>query len=95
MTSQAAAYFRDTISNTAHAGGPESKPCVAVPLSRGADAHLSPIIGLSESSDEELLHQVSNRSKEALSILFHRHGRKVDSNLVSGNIRVRNIGVIC
>lgn len=77
MTSQAAAYFTDTLSNPADADGPEPASSAAVHSSSGADSHLSPIVSLPASSDEELLLQVSKGSKEALSILFQRHARQV------------------
>jgi RNA polymerase sigma-70 factor, ECF subfamily len=78
MTSEAAAYFPDALSNATDGSVPASASSPAVQSTRESAAHLTAIASsVRERSDEDLLLQVSNGSKEALSLLFQRHARPV------------------
>jgi RNA polymerase sigma-70 factor (ECF subfamily) len=78
MTSEAATYFSDTLSNAAEI---ELLAPVSLPVTRSSGEAAAPVIAtdspLRESPDEDLLVQVGKGSREALSILFRRHAQRV------------------
>lgn len=77
MNPEATAFLEDTLSTTVERGSPASKQRLRL-KEPSADVSELPRSVL-ESSDEDLLLQVSNGNKEALSILFQRHARAVHS----------------
>lgn len=79
MSSEAATYFSDVLTNATevHIPASASSP-VTVHSDSGSAARLVAIASPGhERSDEDLLLQLSNGSKEALSILFQRYARPV------------------
>lgn len=78
MSSEAAAYFSDALANATEIDLPTS---TSPPAARSKSESSAPVVAINspvqESSDEDLLVQVSNGNKEALSILFQRHARPV------------------
>jgi RNA polymerase sigma-70 factor (ECF subfamily) len=79
MNSEAAAYFSNALADTTETQVPVTElSSGAVHSNSESTARLVVIASpVQESSDEDLLLQVSNGSKEALSILFRRHARSV------------------
>jgi RNA polymerase sigma-70 factor (ECF subfamily) len=78
MNSEAAAYFSNALANTTDTQIPASASSLGTVHSTSESARLIAISSpLHESSDEDLLLQVSKGSKEALSVLFRRHGHPV------------------
>jgi RNA polymerase sigma-70 factor (ECF subfamily) len=79
MSSETAAYFPDALGSAAEIHVPVS---ASTPITVHSNSEPStPVVAIAtlvqESSDEDLLVQVSSGSKEALSILFRRHARPV------------------
>jgi RNA polymerase sigma-70 factor (ECF subfamily) len=77
MNPEATAFLEDTLSTTVERDSPASKLRLR-PKESSVDVSELPSSEL-ESSDEDLLLQVGNGNKEALSILFQRHARAVYS----------------
>jgi RNA polymerase sigma-70 factor (ECF subfamily) len=79
MTSEVAAYISDALTNAVEPHALDSAcPSLVVHATREAAAPLHANANpIRVSSDEDLLIQVSNGSREALSILFKRHARSV------------------
>jgi RNA polymerase sigma-70 factor (ECF subfamily) len=78
VSSEAAAYFLNALPSATEIDLPGSAPISAGHSKSESAASVVAINGpATESSDEDLLLQVSNGSKEALSILFQRHARPV------------------
>jgi len=83
MSSEAAAYFTDALASTSEVRGPAQG--VAAISSDHPDsvrhntyeASASTVIPIAEISDEALLKQVCEGTREALGILFRRHARTV------------------
>jgi RNA polymerase sigma-70 factor (ECF subfamily) len=80
MSSEIAAYFPESLGKVAEVHPPASASSPIVHSNRESAAKLvAGVSSVQESSDEDLLHQASKGSKEALSILFRRHARPVFS----------------
>jgi RNA polymerase sigma-70 factor, ECF subfamily len=85
MTSEAAAYFPDALGGTSEVRGParsgsETPPNPsheAQPQSEVPERSIDTVIPIAETSDELLLEQVGQGTKEALAVLFRRHARVV------------------
>jgi RNA polymerase sigma-70 factor (ECF subfamily) len=78
MTSEAVVYFPDTLPNATEIDLPASASLPAAGSKSESSASVIAIDSpLKEQSDEDLLLQVSNGNKEALSLLFQRHARPV------------------
>jgi RNA polymerase sigma-70 factor (ECF subfamily) len=85
MTSEAAAYFPDSLAGTSEVRGPahsasETSPKLSLeaqPRSEAPGRPVDSVIPITETSDELLLEQVGQGTKEALAILFRRHARAV------------------
>ena len=79
MSSETAAYFPDALGNTTevHTSASASPTVTAHPNSESVACLVAIASPGQESSDEDLLVQVSKGSREALSILFRRHARPV------------------
>ena len=74
MTSEAVVYFPEALPDCTEIELPASGSLPAARSKNESQAIDSP---LKEKSDEDLLFQLSNGNKEALSILFQRHARTV------------------
>jgi RNA polymerase sigma-70 factor (ECF subfamily) len=79
MTSEGISYFPCSLTGEAKAEGstPASSPDGALSNSEQHAAVIAPHGVLGDVSDDELLAQVANGSKDALSILFRRHAKRV------------------
>jgi RNA polymerase sigma-70 factor (ECF subfamily) len=79
MSSEAAAYLPDPLSNAADADIPAASFPVAGHRGREITGRPAAMSRLPDGSDEDLLLQVGNGSKDALSVLFRRHATPVFS----------------
>jgi len=85
MSSEAAAYFPDALSGTTEVrGSVQSASEIPSDLSETVQPHIDPsecptstVIQIAEISDELLLEQVCQGTREALAVLFRRHARTV------------------
>src|ERR1700732_3322347 len=85
MGSKAAAYFPDALSSTSDVRGtahsasekPADFPDNIQPQIGISERPANTIIPIAEISDETLLEQVCQGTKEALGVLFRRHARTV------------------
>jgi len=88
MSSEAAAYYPDALANKSEARGPARSEAVSssrlldkiLPSTPTLQTSTKAVTQTDEASDEELLKQVGQGSKEALSILFQRHARSVSTS---------------
>jgi RNA polymerase sigma-70 factor (ECF subfamily) len=83
MSSEAATYFPDALASAPEVRG-TAQSAAAIPLDHPDSvrhnapvASSSTVIPIAEISDEELLEQVCQGTREALGILFRRHARTV------------------
>jgi RNA polymerase sigma-70 factor, ECF subfamily len=85
MSSEAAAYFPDALASTSEVRGTADSasgitsglPGNVQPQIETLERSTNPVTQIAEISDETLLEQVRQGTKEALAILFRRHARAV------------------
>jgi RNA polymerase sigma-70 factor (ECF subfamily) len=83
MSSDATAYFPEALASTSEVRGsvpaetPSDPPNKIQPLSDALAHPVNAVIPIVEVSDETLLEQVSQGTREALALLFRRHARTV------------------
>jgi RNA polymerase sigma-70 factor (ECF subfamily) len=80
MSSEATTFFPDSLAGTSEVRGPAQSPSEApqkLQLGSEESGSRADLTAIGEISDELLLEQLSQGTKEALAILFRRHARAV------------------